>query len=257
MMERRIRTSVLALLGLLTAGCVIDDAEVATDAAEQRELRMVLLCQQGLSDRTLGWDKGLFALCESVEEAGFTLVRDGDYPAFGALDGSGAYAALFDNLDDNGDGVVDHDDSPAAIHLVGFSWGGIVVTQLADALLHDDRVAPSRRGVMGMVLLDPYQPWTRPTIPANVLDAWIYRQSETLSSDCSTTVSFGFGFNASIPETESEMGWCTDYDLDAVFEDVGHCEVPYLATQAAFVNLTEHDDYLPWDHHAEPCLDAN
>lgn len=37
-----------------------------------------------------GWDKGLFALCEGVEDEGFELVYAEDFPAFGALNENGA-----------------------------------------------------------------------------------------------------------------------------------------------------------------------
>ena len=104
-----------------------------------------------------------------------------------------------------------------------------------------------------MVLFDPYQPLTSLTIPANVLHAWVYRQSETSASDCAHDVSLGIGFNAAIPTDESELGWCAHYDLDAFLGEVGHCQVPSKATQAAFVNLTERDAYGPWADHAKAC----
>ncbi|MEQ9317974.1 MAG: hypothetical protein RIF41_02405 [Polyangiaceae bacterium] len=247
-----LRLLVLALVAALS-GCLADEPTVESQTADAQAIRRVLLCQQGLSDRSFEWDKGLFALCEAVEDEGFTLVWDGDYPAFGALDGGGAYEALFDTLDTNGDGLVDEDDTRSAIHLAGFSWGGMHLTKLARTLLKDDRIIPERRGVMAMVLFDPYQPFTSLTIPPNVLHAFVYRQSETTSADCAHDISLGIGFNASVPTDESELGWCAHYDLDAFLGDVGHCQVPSKATQAAFVNLTERDPYGPWDDHAKAC----
>lgn len=245
----------LALVAPLLGGCLAEEPTVESQSADQTAVRRVLLCQQGLSDRSFEWDKGLFSLCETVESHGFTLVRDGDYPAFGALDGGGAYAALFDTLDTDGDGLVTEDDERSAIHLAGFSWGGMHLTKLARHLLDDDRIIPARRGVMAMVLFDPYQPFTSLTIPPNVLHAWVYRQSETTSSDCAYDISLGLGFNAAVPSDQSELGWCAHYDLDAFLGDVGHCQVPAKAAQAAVVNLTQRDGFGPWADHAQDCLE--
>ncbi|NUO48265.1 MAG: hypothetical protein HOV80_05340 [Polyangiaceae bacterium] len=247
------------LLASLTAGCAVEQIPIEGDSSDEEsgalgDVRRVLLCQQGLSDRTMEWDKGLFDLCEAAEAEGFDLIWDGDYPAFGALDENGAYKALFNKLDENDDGVVNGADSPALVHLVGFSWGGINVTDLAKRLSKDSRIATGRRGVAGMVLLDAFQPqaW-HATIPANVVDAWVYRQTDTTSGDCSSTVSLGFGFNGKSPVAKSEMTSCTDYDLDAFLDGVGHCDVPKTATEAALVNLLEHEDYEPWADYASAC----
>ncbi|NUP14472.1 MAG: hypothetical protein HOW73_51235 [Polyangiaceae bacterium] len=266
MSSNRVPATALALLlvglsAIATAsgGCAIQGVDLETETTESDDPalqppRRVLLCQQGLADRETGWDKGLFALCEAAEDAGFTLVRDGDYEAFNALDENGAYAALFDELDENGDGLVDEDDSEGIVHLVGFSWGGINVTDIADRLRKDDRIAPSRRGVAGMVLLDPFQPqlW-RARIPANVANAWEYRQTDTTWGDCSFAVSLGIGFNGLKPLAKSEETSCAYYDLDAFAGKVGHCDVPSLATEAALVNLLELRDYEPWADYAADC----
>lgn len=247
------------LLVSLAAGCAVEQVPIEGDSGDEErgalgDVRRVLLCQQGLSDRTMEWDKGLFDLCEAAEASGFDLIWDGDYPAFGALDENGAYEALIDELDENDDGVVTSKDSPALVHLVGFSWGGINVTDLAKRLGKDKRVVTGRRGVAGMVLLDAFQPqaW-HATIPANVLDAWVYRQTDTTSGDCSSTVSLGIGFNGRSPLAKSDTTSCTDYDLDAFLSGVGHCDVPKIATDAALVNLLEHKDYEPWADYASAC----
>jgi pimeloyl-ACP methyl ester carboxylesterase len=214
----------------------------------------VLLCQQGLSDRTTGWDKGLFDLCEAAEDAGFELVWDGEYPAFGAMDENGAYDALLDSLDESGDGLFDYRDTPARIHLVGFSWGGINVTDIAERLRKEARIAPSRRGISALVLLDPFQPQiSRAVIPSNVFRAWEYRQTDTTEGDCSIDASLGFGFNGHRPKAKSEMTFCTYYDLDAFQDGVGHCDVPVAAAEAALHNLVALTDYEPWSKHAVDC----
>lgn len=246
-------------LALPLVGCAVGAPEIDSENAEDdsdavQTTRRLLLCQQGLSDRTMEWDKGLFSLCETVEKAGFELVRDGAYPAFGAMDENGAYRAMFDALDTNNDGWVDGSDTPTELHLVGFSWGGINVTDLANRLRKDSRVATGRRGVAGMVLLDPFQPqrWRAP-IPANVARAWEYRQTDTTEDDCSSTVSLGFGFNGLSPKAKSASSACSVYDLDTFMDGVGHCDVPVRARDAAIVNLTQHKDYAAWSAYAEEC----
>lgn len=239
-------------------GCEVTDPsaaeEEAEDDAQAVTARRVLLCQQGLSDRTMEWDKGLFDICEGAEAAGLDLVWDGDYPAFGALDQFRAYDALFDELDENDDGFVNAKDSPALVHLVGFSWGGINAADVADSLRRDDRVVPARRGVAALVLLDAFQPQiSRVTIPSNVARAWVYRQTDTTSGDCSTYASLGFGFNGHRPKAKSQKTVCSMYDLDTFADDVGHCDVPLVARDAALLNLTERRDYAPWADHAAAC----
>lgn len=239
--------------------CAIQSVDLEHETTDDddtavKTVRRVLLCQQGLSDRSTGWDKGLFALCEAAEAGGLTLIRDGEFAAFGALDENGAYAALFDEIDEDGDGVVDSEDSPFAVHLVGFSWGGINVTDIADRLRRDDRVPPARRGVSAMVLLDPFQPQrSRAPVPSNVFRAWEYQQTETTDGDCSSDISFGLGFNGLRPLARSEKTACTYYDLDEFAGEVGHCDVPSTAKKAALVNLLERKDYAPWAEHATDC----
>lgn len=249
----------LFLLSTGALGCAPESASAFDEEADQAfpELsaaRRVLLCQQGLSDRATGWDKGLFALCEAADGVGIELIRDGAHPAFGALDENGAYAALFDELDENGDGVVNSKDTQLVVHLVGFSWGGINTADIAERLRKDNRIVSGRRGVAAMVLLDAFQPQvSRVNIPSNVLHAWIYRQTETTKGDCSINASLGFGFNGHRPRARSEMSFCSHYDLDDFVANVGHCDVPKVATKAALTNLIKHADYAPWADHAEEC----
>jgi pimeloyl-ACP methyl ester carboxylesterase len=240
-------------LVLWSQACVME-REVGSDSFDTQAATPVLLCQQGLSDRTVGWDKGLFDFCESLETKGFTLVHDGDYPAFGALDEDGAYAALFATLDTNDDGVVNHHDRSAKVHLAGFSWGGINISDIADRLRRDGRIASSRRGVSGMVLFDPFQPQrSRSIVPSNVERAWIYRQTDTTEGDCSLKPSLGFGFNGHRPLARSANTQCFTYDLDEFMHGIGHCDVPRAASQAAFVNFSQHKRFAQWDSYADMC----
>lgn len=242
------------------AGCApgspvdADSEHAGEDEHAVSGLRHVLLCQQGLSDRTTGWDKGLFDLCEAAEDAGFELVWDGEYPAFGALDENGAYDALLASLDDSGDGLFDYRDTPARIHLVGFSWGGINVTDIAERLRKEPRIAPSRRGISALIMLDPFQPQvSRAVIPSNVFRAWEYRQTETTEGDCSINPSLGFGFNGHRPKAKSAATACAYYDLDEFKDDIGHCDVPVAAAEAALHNLVTLTDYGPWADYAADC----
>ncbi len=248
----------LTALGASAGACAVADeplpAEAADEEADAVGTRRVILCQQGLSDRTMEWDKGLFDICEAAEAAGMELVRDGDYPAFGALDQAGAYDALFDTLDANNDGYVTKQDGAALVHLVGFSWGGINVTDIADWMRRDGNISTARKGVAALVLLDAFQPQiSRARIPSNVSRAWVYRQTDTTSGDCSTYASLGFGFNGHRPRAVSGKTSCSMYDLDSFAGDVGHCDVPLVAGDAAVFNLIERLDYEPWADHAVDC----
>jgi hypothetical protein len=251
--------SALLLTATLGTGCVADpgmdeDETTSETESEASTVRKVLLCQQGLSDRTTEWDKGLFELCEAAEAGGLDLIRDGDYAAFGALDQNGAYDALFDYLDANDDGSVNGKDPATNVRLVGFSWGGINVTDIAWYLGHDERIIPARRGVSVMVLLDPYQPQlSQATIPSNVFRVWEYAQSEMSEGDCSSAASLGFGFNGLTPHMTSGSTYCAYYDLDAFKTGVGHCDVPKTARDAALVNLLERKDYAAWNKYEEGC----
>ena len=252
--------SLVGLLLLSGAACAPGQTSLEGDSAEEDSAassapRRLLLCQQGLSDRTTGWDKGLFAVCLAAEDAGIEVIWDGEYPAFGALNEKGAYRALFETLDENGDGEVDGDDSPADIHLVGFSWGGKNISDIAERLRKDLRVSGSHSIVKAMVLFDPYQPqaW-QVNVPNNVRNAWVYRQSETTDGDCSMTVSLGFGFNGLEPHVKSPASThCAQYDLDTFMGEVGHCDTPSVARKAALHNLTTLSDYPDWAPNAEAC----
>lgn len=235
------------------SGCLVEP-ELDAQIGESHEVLGVLLCEQGLSDRTTGWDKHLFDLCEEAERGGLRLIRDGSYPAFGALDQDGAYRALFDTLDDNGDGRVDGRDKRASIHLVGFSWGGINVADIAARWGRDSRVAKSRRVITALVALDPFQPQvSRVVIPDNVLYTWVYRQTKTTEGDCSITPSLGFGFNGHRPRAKSDTTFCTHYDLDSFMHGIGHCDVPLAAKRPALENLLEHRSFSPWDDFGAEC----
>ncbi|MEM1028720.1 MAG: hypothetical protein AAF928_15165 [Myxococcota bacterium] len=224
-------------------------------SAAQTARRLVLLCQQGLSDRVTGWDKGLFSLCERAEAHGFELVYDGAYPAFGALDEGGAYAALFETLDTNEDGLVDAGDEPSSVYLVGFSWGGVNINEIAYRLSADPHTAPGYGGVAVMVLLDAYQPFYADfDVPLSVHQTWSYRQTKTQSDDCSHDISFGYGYRGLKPHHHPEaLGTCRDLDLERVDPGVGHCGVVNSAADAVFHNLTTRRSDPSWSKKAQPC----
>lgn len=251
-------TCALGALVALTS-CAPEQPEIVQEDADTEGEpveggRRVLVCMQGLGDRVMEADRGLFGLCEAAENAGFELVRDGDYAAFSALNESGAYAALFDALDTDDDGWIDGWDAPAQVYLVGFSWGGVNVADIANRLRKSWWIDDERRAVTALVMLDPYQPqrwWV--TVPANVENAWEYRQTATTNGDCSATVSLGFGFNGLDPWAKDSDTSCVHYDLDEFIEDVGHCDVPSQATDAALHNLLKLESYPAWADHAQAC----
>jgi hypothetical protein len=239
---------------LLLAACAGGD-DIAATTSYASEAQPLLLCQQGLSDRAFEWDKGLFDFCESVEAEGYELVWDGEYPAFGALDDEGAYWALFDTLDSDDDGDVDGDDRRYAIHLAGFSWGGMNIAYLAARLANDYRVQGARDRVEAMVLFDAYQPlaWSVP-IAKNVARAWVYRQTHAAADDCSADITFGLGYNGPPAHVKNPSTLCGEYDLDAFLGEVDHCGMVEAAADAAFVNLVYHGSHGPWHKHVSGCL---
>jgi hypothetical protein len=213
----------------------------------------LLVCQQGLGDRTMG-DKGLFALCEALEQEGHELVRDGDLAAFGALSAAAAYDALFDALDTNADGWANDHDEPKSIRLIGFSWGGVGIVGLAHELLADPRVAWSRLHVDTLALLDPYRPYHGPiALPHNVRRAWIYRQSQADAGDCSNYLTFGYGFHGLMAKA-TESTQCADYDLDVVLPGTGHCSLISRAHDAVFANISAGLDHEAWMSARSDCL---
>jgi pimeloyl-ACP methyl ester carboxylesterase len=242
----------LALASLALSGCGGEDA--ASTASHQTQAQPLLLCQQGLSDRISEWDKGLFDFCEGIEAQGFHLIWDGDYPAFAAMADQGAYAALFETLDSDGDGDVDASDELFAIHLVGFSWGGMNIAYLADRLERDERVKGARDRVEAMVLFDAYQPFAgHVPIAKNVALSWLYRQSNTGEGDCSSTISLGIGYNGPEPLAKNPNSRCAHYDLDGFLGEIDHCGVILAADEAAVVNVTKKLSYGAWQDHAEGC----
>lgn len=242
----------MVVAAVILGGCGGED--LPSQESYQTQPQPLLLCMQGLSDRSTEWDKGLFAFCEGIEAKGFHLVRDGEYPAFGAMSDQGAYAALIETLDTDGDGDVDGGDERYAIHLAGFSWGGMNIAYIADRLERDARVKGARDRVEAMVLFDPYQPFTGSVpIAKNVSLAWLYRQSNTAADDCSATISLGIGYNGKDPLVQSPNTRCADYDLDGFLGDVSHCGVVLAADEAATVNMTKKLSYGAWEDHAEGC----
>jgi pimeloyl-ACP methyl ester carboxylesterase len=242
----------MILAAIALAGCVSDD--VASQQDYQAQPRPLLLCMQGFSDRLTDWDKGLFAFCEGIEAQGFHLVRDDEYPAFAAMADQTAYDALFDTLDSDDDDDVDGEDELFAIHLAGFSWGGMNIAYLAEELEADERVKGGRDRIEAMVLFDPYQPFAdHVPIAKNVVLSWVYRQSNTGDDDCSATVSLGNGYNGREPLVQNPNTRCAHYDLDDFRGEIGHCDVIEAADEAAVVNVIQKRSYGAWQENVLTC----
>lgn len=165
------------------------------------------------------------------------------------------YPYLFAALDTNGDGAVNDDDEPCAVNLLGYSWGGVNVVELAQVFLSDPSVSASRAVVDKLIVIDPYQPLARVDVPAGVTRFWEYRHSSSPAHDCSNSAPLGP--YRGIAPTCVPGASCVDYDYslapDQWFSssysggsyagaDVGHCIVAEVAYDPALANLLD----APW-----------
>lgn len=133
------------------------------------------------------------------------------------------------------------------LSIVGYSLGAVNAVAAAQSL--------SDRGVSvdRLVLIDPYSPVGPDplVIPEHVERAWLYRHSVAPADDCSADRPVigpyeGFGM------TCVEASHCVDYDysLDERWTHIDHCEVPEVAFDAAWTNVTRGED------HDDPALPA-
>jgi hypothetical protein len=175
-----------------------------------------------------------------------------NFPNTEVTTGSNSYQALFNALDSNADNLIDHLDTPCQLNVLGFSWGGVNASRLASTFLTDARVAPQRRRVERLILLAPYQPLVfNVEIPSGVENTWVYRHSATPSfGDCSSSAVLGPYLG--VPPRCAVGQACADYDYSlapntwfqglvygSYGSDVGHCDLPNIATPAVLANLTD------------------
>ncbi len=123
--------------------------------------------------------------------------------------------ALVRALDSNKDGRVTAADDPARLVLVGYSWGGTNVRDLALWMTSEPRIDDARRRVEFLLALDPYRPGGTMDIPGNVDQFVEYRHSVAPANDCSRITLGGIPVSGPylgiVPRCKAGTA-CTDYD---------------------------------------------
>jgi hypothetical protein len=123
--------------------------------------------------------------------------------------------ALVKALDSNKDGRVTSADDAARLVIVGYSWGGTNVRDLALWMTSEPRFDDARRRVEFLLALDPYRPGGTMDIPANVEQFVEYRHSVAPANDCSRITLGGIPVSGPylgiVPRCKSGTV-CTDYD---------------------------------------------
>ncbi|AKU99041.1 hypothetical protein AKJ09_05705 [Labilithrix luteola] len=191
-----------------------------TDAAPSHERRFLCINGAGVDGaggRDSGGNPWFEELCNGL---GKGLVQ--------ACQGSTCYAtfafetvsnpsrnALIAALDTNHDGRVTPADTPFDLVLLGYSWGGTNVRDLANWMTTDEHFDAERRAVSRMIAIDPYRPGATMDIPANVGQFVEYRHSVAPSGDCSLitlgSVVVSGPYLGLTPRCKAPTV-CTDYD---------------------------------------------
>lgn len=159
--------------------------------------------------------------------------------------------ALIAELDTNDDGRVTAADKAFDLVLLGYSWGGTNVRDLASWMTTDEHFDADRRVVSRMIAIDPYRPGATMDIPANVGQFVEYRHSVAPSGDCSIimlgSVVVSGPYLGLTPRCKTTTV-CTDYDYSLggktfypgaftpgkgyVGSNVDHCGVVNVAASA-------------------------
>ena len=171
----------------------------------------------GKGGRTTGGNPWLEQFCATL---GTDLIKDCSgspcYSTFGfATVGNPSRTALVGGLDTNNDGRVTAADKAYDLVLIGYSWGGTNVRDMAEWMQTAAAFDPSRRQVAIMVTLDPYRPGAAMDVPANVSRFIELRHSVAPASDCSYIEVAGVVVSGPylgiVPRCKS-TSQCTDYD---------------------------------------------
>lgn len=217
----------------------------ATNESEYVEPRPVAICFAG---RTVGSDpmktggiEAIAGLCEVLPG----LVRDsrdGEHYPFFRWNSPIARAAdrVFEAMDTDRNGIVDAADAPAALTVVGYSWGGFNARDLAAALRTDTRFSPERRTVAKLFTVDPYRVFglgSKPRwldVPSNVRDFYEFRHTVAPERECSRLLGGLVGPFTGVPPRCSGATACVDYDYSLAPNTtwVDHCAVPSEAKTA-------------------------
>lgn len=180
------------------------------------------LCVAGAFRRADGGNPALAQLCSQLPGLVHDC-RDDCSSLFTIFSKRAQLDALVKSLDTDGDGDVDKGDKPLSVQLVGYSWGGVAVNDLAHAFVRDPRVAPERRVVDRMTLIDPFRPLSRVEVSEAVRQVHTYRQTGEAEHDCSRGSVLG-------PYVGLEPRCADGQCIDTVYDDVGHCRIVHRAT---------------------------
>lgn len=210
-------------------------------------------CYEGAGDPRLS---KVDTYCDSLDE---TTIPECDGAA---CEGSwyythqtAAYAALFDALDTNDDGIVNEGDTPQRLALFGHSWGGTHVADTTKKLRDDSRIAASRKYVHLAVAFDPFRPLYTLSFGTNVKRLRVLRQSDPQNDPCPAGIG-GLRYEGLRPHCAAGQD-CRDFDYSLSPQtsfptqaggsylggEVGHCRVPDVGFPVAVALL--HDSALP------------
>jgi hypothetical protein len=164
--------------------------------------------------------------------------------------------ALVAALDTNNDGRVTGADADVDVVLLGYSWGGTNVRDMAEWMRTDAKFDDSRRRVAIMMTFDPYRPFKKLDIPANVAEYVEYRHSVAPAGDCSIIKAVGVkvsGPYLGIVPRCTGTSKCLDYDYSTapntffptllspgrgyIGSKVDHCGIVSVAASAALPYL--------------------
>jgi hypothetical protein len=217
----------------------------APDAAAVETATERVMCFVGAIKRGDGSNIGFEELCDALPNA-FPRIQDCDsqgkcystFDTFPGTDPKRFVDALVRTLDTNHDGTVTNDDTGIRVHLLGFSWGGVMAVRTAEAFLTDPRVSEPRREIHRVIALDPFQPSKSLTIPKGVSHFLELRHSIASAKDCSKNA-LGGPYLGLVPHCAADAD-CSDYDYSRspkdsfttlkgrtyLGEEIGHCDVP-------------------------------
>ncbi len=122
---------------------------------------------------------------------------------------------LVSALDTNKDGRVTSADTRFDLVLLGYSWGGTNVRDMAAWMQTDPQFDADRRNVGTLVVIDPYRPGAGMDVPGNVTRFIELRHSVAPPDDCSRLLVGGITISGPylglVPRCKS-TSQCTDYD---------------------------------------------